>query len=109
MSDISSELNSTASVQHKRRTQDTIGGEVLANDGAAVSYDCRIRALSGRERESTGREDVVSTHRIYFVGSADVRGDDEITISAKVYDVSFVNNVDEEGEHLQVDAIRRKE
>ena len=118
--DVSGMLNTTCTVSTLTTTQDAIGGVAESYAARLSGVRCRVRALSGNEVPALGSDRQNSTHRIYMVPTNDTRGitdKDRITsASGRVYDVTFVNDVDDHGfvdggaggGLLQIDAEVRK-
>lgn len=101
-------FNQTMDVLKNAFQTDTIGGPV--NNPVLSSSDnaCRIRKLSGRERQLLGREGVVVSHRIYCDAAVDVVENDTIVINNDEYDVELVDDPHLLGHHLEIDAVRRR-
>jgi len=118
--DVSGMLNTTCTVSTLTTSQDGIGGVVESYAVRLSGVRCRVRALSGDEVPALGTDRQNSTNRIYMVPTADtlaITDKDRITsASGRVYDVTFVNDVDDHGHAdggagdglLQIDAEVRK-
>ena len=101
--DISGLYNTTMAVSRLTKAQDVIGGESGTWASASTGNACRFRLLSAAERGVLGREGVVSTHRMYCEAGVDVVEKDRVVIGSDTYKANYVNNVDADGEFLQVD------
>jgi len=99
--DVSGMLNTTCTVSTLTAAQDAIGGTEESYVARLSDVRCRVRALTGNEVPALGTDRQNSTHRIYMVPTADTLAStdkDRITSkSGRVYDVTFVNDVDDHG------------
>lgn len=100
---ISSMFNSLGQVYRSSLASDSIGATERTRTATGEAFLCRIRMLSGTERQVAGARGVDLSHRIYCSASVDVTEEDEITIGSKTYRVETVNDVDLTGELLQID------
>ena len=72
-------------------TRDSGGGQVEAVTPRAL-VRCRVRQLTGSERELLGREGVVTSHRVYFEANTDLTERDSVVIGSDAFDVLRVDN-----------------
>lgn len=89
-------------------SQDTIGGASATYATVSSDNPCRIRLLSATERTATGRDGVISTHRMYCEPGVDVTSPDQVVRGSDNFDVNYVNDVDNMGHHKQVDMTLRE-
>jgi len=110
MSSIASEFNMLFTVRRVTRTQDVIGGSADSWADNSTGNGGRMRLLSAAERLMIAREGTTATHRLYCLGDVDVTTKDRIERESdnQEFDVTYVNDVDEAGEHLQIDMVERK-
>ncbi len=84
-------LNQTATIRSQTPSTDDIGGRVEGTL-TETNVDCRLRALSARERDMSGSEGTDVTHRMY-VAPCTITEADRVSIGGVLYQVEFVNRV----------------
>ena len=100
-------LTSSADVYRPTHSQNTMGATVDTPALHLSGLPCRIRAKSGNERAMSGARGVEATHTLYC-RVADIVETDEMRIGTTVYDVQFVNDVDAQGHHMEIDLLERR-
>lgn len=101
-------LNNTMDVYSVTPTKDGVGGDnpvtetLVAND-----VKCRIRNVSGQERELLGREGIVSSHVIYCKYQ-DISAFHVIKMGDKTFDVEFVDNWNKDNKYFKIYCQERK-
>jgi head-tail adaptor len=67
-----------------------------------ITIDCHIRPLGGEERYAADKKTVFSTHRLYCEPVGITEGN-RVVAGGNTYDVKWVHNVMNWGEHYAVD------
>ena len=106
--DVTGMLNNLADVYSLTTTQSVIGGviEAYGSNPRLSAIKCRVRALTGRDAPTLGRDRENSTHRIYFDGGTVINDTDRITINSGNYRVTFPDDTDQQADLVTVDAER---
>ena len=106
--DVSGMLNNKADVYSLTTTQSDIGGviEAYGSNPRLSGVKCRVRALTGRDAPTLGRDRENSTHRIYFAGGITIENADRIVIKGRNYRVTFHDDADQQEDLVQVDCER---
>lgn len=99
-------LTTTMTVTRPGATADAVGGKGGAATTIATGVACRIRALSGRERATNGKDAPSSTHRVYYKPGPSVREGDTMAIGSSTYRVVFLNPQLQGAHHVQADVAR---
>ena len=86
-------------------TQDDVGGiEQIKTTVFIVAG--RIRQLTALEQPVGGKQDNVSTHRVY-TSKIDIRQSDELLTGNRVYDVNVINPTSSDKGTIQIDCTLR--
>jgi len=88
-------------------TLDSSGGNIITKTGDIVVKG-NLRLLSADERTVTGRDGVVSTHRLYLPMGTDIAFKDVARINEEEYSVNFVDNPHGKNKFLQVELTIRR-
>lgn len=93
----------------RRRNQgvDAVGGPSFVEDVVHTSVRCRIRVLSGIERQGLGQEGLFGSHRIYCDKRTDVLQSDIIEIDGVRYDPVLIDHPHKISRYLEIDVEER--
>lgn len=70
------------------------------------TVDCHIRPLTGSERYAADKKTIFSTHRLYCEPTTSISESARVVADGNTYDVKWVHNVMNWGEHYAVDLER---
>ena len=103
---LTSLCNKTVTIERMSETADNWGGitEAYASVGTAKA---RVYPVAGNDAVVHGRPDMRITHRLYFPGTLDIRGDDRLLYNLRYFYVQLIRNIDEQGRFLTVDCEER--
>lgn len=88
-------------------TKNKIGGSI-SNWQKHLEIEGLIRPLSGREQDVADKPTYIATHRLYCA-PADILETDRVKdINGIEYDIHFVSDVMNMGNHLQIDLEQRR-
>ncbi|HHV79087.1 MAG TPA: phage head closure protein [Firmicutes bacterium] len=94
-------LNQTVSIQRKERSPDGMGGWI-SDWVTVITTVARISPVSAKERIQYEQLQYPVTHKVYMLGSANVKPGDQIVFGARRFSVKGVTNPSEMGHHLEV-------
>lgn len=96
-------FNKTGKTQ-RGTTTTTNGSVATVYTDYLASIRLRFNPKGGAEHEGAGRLTTFSNYIIYVNGAPDITATDRIIFDNSVFDVLNVNNVDEAGAYLKIEA-----
>ena len=96
-------MTTSFDVQRVTNTADAVGGSTETWADLSTGNSGRYRLLKANERESQGKERVISTHRWYCRDTVTVDEADRIVGDSKTFEVNYVHDVDAMAHHKQID------
>lgn len=84
----------------KTRVADGVGGYHVTEVAATVA-SARISPLSSRDQLAYLQQQYAVTHKVYFLGSTDVRAGDRLRFGDRTFAVHGVLNPSEAGRHRE--------
>jgi SPP1 family predicted phage head-tail adaptor len=99
--DISRFLNQTVTIQTSTDTRNSVG-EFVKSWTTSATVTGALRLLSSTDQIRAGKDNVVSTHRLY-IEPATITKDDQVIIDGTTYEIIYVNEMQEPGHFYQID------